>query len=80
MEFKEAESHTPSSRTLTPPQLHSTDVFGVFEELEILITVTDTDAIFRGTNLKDSSKHNYLWIPTIFGHIYNSVTFCRVSR
>lgn len=39
-------------------------------------------AMFCGTNLKDSrkTKHNYLWIPTIFGGIYNSVTFCRVSR
>lgn len=32
-----------------------------------------------GTNFKDSSKHNYLWIHTIFGRIYNSATLCRVS-
>lgn len=49
------------------------------------ITMTDkaNEAIRRGTNLKDSSKHskhNYLWVPTTFGRIYNSVTFSRVSR
>lgn len=36
--------------------------------------------MFCGTNFKDSSKHNYLWIHTIFGRMYNSSTLCRVSR
>lgn len=41
--------------------------------MKVFITVDDNDAVYRGPNVNDSIKLSYLWIPTIFGHIYNSV-------
>lgn len=70
--FQGAEAQPPSSRTAALPRLHRTSVVGGFEELEIFITVDDSDAIFRGTNLNDSSKHDYGFLLFLAAFIIQS--------